>query len=87
MSFNAIHKNRILAKIYELTVFKMVLFREFILGYESHRCLVSDRGRNCMKKIVKALVKLFEIKHSHTSLYHPMTNRLVESTNSYILQA
>ena len=40
-----------------------------------------------MNKIVKALVKLLEIKHSYTSSYHPMTNRLVELKNSYILQA
>ena len=76
-----------IAKISEFTVFKMVLFREIILRYESHRCLVSDRGRNFMSKIVKALVNLFEIRHSYTSSYHPMTNRLVELKNSYILHA
>ena len=40
-----------------------------------------------MSNLVKALSELFEIKHTLTSAYHPMTNGLVESKNSYILQA
>ena len=40
-----------------------------------------------MSNLVKALSELFEIKRSYTSAYHPMTNGLVESKNSYILQA
>ena len=71
----------------EATEVAAVLFREIISRYGSPRSLVSDRGRNFMSNLVKALAELFEIKRTYTSAYHPMTNGLVESKNSYILQA
>ena len=71
----------------EATEVAAVLFREIISRYGSPRSLVSDRGRNFMSNLVKALAELFEIKWTYTSAYHPMTNGLVESKNSYILQA
>ena len=71
----------------EATEVAAVLFREIISRYGSPRSLVSDRGRNFMSNLVKALAELFEIRRTYTSAYHPMTNGLVESKNSYILQA
>ena len=71
----------------EATEVAAVLFREIISRYGSPRVLVSDRGKNFMSNLVKALSELFEIKRTLTSAYHPMTNGLVESKNSYILQA
>ena len=71
----------------EATEVAAVLFREIISRYGSPRSLVSDCGRNFMSNLVKALAELFEIKRTYTSAYHPMTNGLVESKNSYILQA
>ena len=40
-----------------------------------------------MSKLVQALAEMFDIKRHFTSPYHPMTNGLTESKNSYILQA
>ena len=71
----------------EATEVAAVLFREIISRYGAPRVLISDRGKNFMSNLVKALSELFEIKRSYTSAYHPMTNGLVESKNSYILQA
>lgn len=71
----------------EATEVASVLFREIICRYGAPRVLVSDRGRNFMSNLIKALAELFEIKRTYTSAYHPMTNGLVESKNSYILQA
>ena len=70
----------------EATEVAAVPFREIISRYGSPRVLVSDGGRNFMSNLVKALAELFEIKRTFTSTYHPMTNGLVESKNSYILQ-
>ena len=44
-----------------------VLFLEIISRHGSQRCLFSNRGRNFMSNLVKAMVKLFEIKRSYTS--------------------
>ena len=71
----------------EATEVASVLFREIISRYGAPRVLVSDRGKNFMSNLVKALSELFEIKRTLTSAYHPMTNGLVESKNSFILQA
>ena len=40
-----------------------------------------------MSKLVKALSELFNIKRHYTSAYRPVTNGLIESNNSYIVQA
>ena len=71
----------------EATEVASVLFREIISRYGAPRVLISDRGKNFMSNLVKALSELFEIKRTLTSAYHPMTNGLVESKNSFILQA
>ena len=61
-----------------------VLFRGITLQYgSSPRCLISDRGGNIMSNWVKALAELFEIKHSNTSSYYPITNGLITSKNSH----
>lgn len=64
-----------------------ILFREIISRYGAPRVLLSDRGKNFMSNLVRALAELCQIKTTYTSSYHPMTNGLVESKNSYILQA
>ena len=71
----------------EATEVASVLFREIICRYGAMRSILSDRGRNFMSRLVQALAELFDIKRHFTSPYHPMTNRLTESKNSYILQA
>ena len=71
----------------EATEVASVLFTEIISRYGAPRAILSDRGRNFMSKLVKALSELFEIKRHYTSPYHPMTNGMTECKNSYILQA
>ena len=64
-----------------------MLFREIVSRYGAPRSILSDRSKNFMSKLVKALSELFDIKCHYTSAYHPMTNGLTEPKNSYILQA
>ena len=71
----------------EATEVASVLFREIISRYGAPRSILSDRGKNFMSNLVKALSELFEIKRHFTSPYHPMGNGLTEVKNSYILQA
>lgn len=71
----------------EATEVASVIFREIISRYGAMRSILSDRARNFMSKLVQALAELFDIKRHFTSPYHPMTNGLTESKNSYILQA
>ena len=54
----------------EATEIAAVLFREIISLYGAPRVLISDRGRNFMSNLVKALAELVEIKRSYTSAYH-----------------
>ena len=71
----------------EATEVATVIFREVISRYGAMRSILSDRGQNFMSKLVQALAEMFDIKRYYTSPYHPMTNGLIESKNSYILQA
>ncbi|CAG2190886.1 unnamed protein product [Mytilus edulis] len=64
-----------------------VLYREIISRYGAPRTLLSDRGRNFVSNLVKALSELFNIKRHLTSSYHPQTNGACERMNSVILQA
>ena len=63
-----------------------ILYNEIFTRYGAPRCIVSDRGRNFMSKLVKALCEYFEVKRSHTSSYHPETNATVERANSTLAQ-
>ncbi|VDI03589.1 Hypothetical predicted protein [Mytilus galloprovincialis] len=65
----------------------MCLYREIISRYGAPRTLLSDRGRNFVSNLVKALSELFNIKRHLTSSYHPQTNGACERMNSVILQA
>ena len=69
----------------DATVVAAVLVREILSRYGAPRVLISDRRKNFMSNLVKALSELFEIKRNYTSAYHPMSNRLVESKNSTCL--
>ena len=71
----------------EATEVASVIFREVISRYGAMRSILSDRGQNFMSRLVQALAEMFDIKRYYTSPYHPMTNGLTESKNSYILQA
>ena len=71
----------------EATEVATVIFREVISRYGAMRSILSDRGQNFMSRLVQALAEMFDIKRYYTSPYHPMTNGLTESKNSYILQA
>ena len=71
----------------EATEVATVIFREVISRYGAMRSILSDRGQNFMSRLVQALAEMFDIKRYYTSPYHPMTNGLTESKNTYILQA
>ena len=62
------------------------LFSQVIARYGAPRILVSDRGRNFMSKLVKALCEMFDITRHHTSAYHPQTNSTCERLNSTLEQ-
>lgn len=64
-----------------------VLYKEIITRYGAPRTLISDRGRNFVSNLVKALSEMFQITRHLTSSYHPQTNGSVERMNSVILQA
>ena len=71
----------------EATEVAAVLYREIITRYGSPRVLISDRGKNFMSNLVKALSELFNITRHLTSSYRPQTNGAVERMNSVIVQA
>ena len=71
-------------KSQEASEVAFVLYSEIISRYGAPRKLVSDRGRNFLSKVVKALSELFNIKRHYTSSYHPQTNSTCERLNSYI---
>ncbi len=60
------------------------IFREVISRYGAPSSLVSDRGKAFLSKIVAELCKMFQIKQSPTSPYHPESNAACERTNSVI---
>ena len=63
-----------------------ILYNEIICRYGAPRVLISDRGRNFMSKLVRALCELFDITRHHTSSYHPQTNSVCERLNSTLAQ-
>lgn len=74
-------------KTQEANEVAQVIYRELISRYGAPRVLVSDRGRNFLSKVVKALSSLFEIKRHHTTAYHPQTNSCCERVNRTLGQA
>ena len=71
----------------EATEVAAVLFKEVICRYGAPNVLISDRGRNFLSNLVKALCELFQITRYYTSSYRPLLNGSVERMNSVILQA
>ncbi|XP_069110091.1 uncharacterized protein [Argopecten irradians] len=59
-----------------------VLYKEIFTRYGCPSVLVSDRGKKFMGKLISALCEFFDVGRSHTSSYHPMSNSVVERTNS-----
>ena len=48
---------------------------------------MSDKGSHFRNEMVKELLKMFEIKHLFSTLYHPQTNRLVEQFNRTLCES
>ena len=59
-----------------------ILVKEYFSRYGAPRVIVSDRGRNFMSKLIKAICELFQVKRHYTSSYHPQTNATCERANS-----
>ena len=76
-----------LLRTQEATEVAAVLFKEVICRYGAPNVLISDRGRNFLSNLVKALCELFQITRYYTSSYRPLLNGSVERMNSVILQA
>ena len=70
----------------EATEVASILYNEIFTRYGAPHTIVSDRGRNFMSKLVKALCEMFEITRHYTSSYHPETNATVERVNSTLSQ-
>lgn len=63
-----------------------VLFNEIFSRYGAPRVLVSDRGTQCMSRLVSALCEMFDVTRHHCSSYHPKTNSACERVNSSVAQ-
>lgn len=63
-----------------------ILYNEIFTRYGAPNTIVSDRGRNFMSNLIKALCEMFEVKRHHTSSYHPQTNSICERRNSVLVQ-
>lgn len=61
-----------------------VLFEKVICRYGPPSELLTDLGSNFMAEIVRELCRMFDIRRSHTSAYHPQTDGLVEKMNRCI---
>ncbi|MCG8044300.1 MAG: DDE-type integrase/transposase/recombinase [Candidatus Thiodiazotropha taylori] len=70
----------------EATEVASILYNEIFTRFGAPRTIVSDRGRNFMSKLVKALCEMFQITRHYTSSYHPQTNATVERVNSTLTQ-
>ena len=73
-------------KIQEATEVASILYNEIFTRFGAPRTIVSDRARNFMSKLVKALCEMFEVTRHYTSSYHPQTNATVERVNSTLSQ-
>ena len=49
--------------------------------------IVSDRGSNFMSALLEHVMKLFKVKRTYTSAYHPAANGQCERLNSYAYSA
>ena len=63
-----------------------VLFNEIFSRYGAPRVLVTDRGTQCMYRLVSALCEMFDVTLNHFSSNHPKTNSACERVNSTIAQ-
>ena len=70
----------------EATEVALILYNEIFTRFGAPRCIVSDRGRQFMSKLVKALCEMFRVTRHYTSSYHPQTNATVERVNSTLSQ-
>lgn len=70
----------------EATEVASILYNEIFTRFGAPRCIVSDRGRQFMSKLIKALCEMFQVVRHYTSSYHPQTNATVERVNSTLSQ-
>ena len=64
-----------------------LLYENIITRFGAPDELLSDLGRQFTSKLMRALCKLCDIKHTFTSPYHPQTNAACERLNSFISQS
>ena len=64
-----------------------ILYKQIFTRFGAPRSLVSDRGRQFLSKLVKALCQLFQVSKVNTSPYHPQTNATCERLNSSLEQS
>ena len=71
----------------EASVVADVLYNRVFSTFGAPLRILTDRGSNFVSALVSELCKLFKVKRSLTSSYHPCTNSKAERTNSYLWQA
>ena len=64
-----------------------VLYTEIFTRYGAPATLISDRGPQFMSSLVNALCKIFLVKRTVTTPYHPQSNATCERFNSYLESA
>ena len=74
-------------KTQEASEIANILYREIFTRFGAPHILVSDRGRNFLSNLVRALCELFQVARHHTSAYHPQSNSVCERMNSTIAQS
>lgn len=70
-------------KAQDATEVAFILYNEIFSRFGAPRTIVSDRYRNFMSKLVKALWKMFEVKRHFKSSYHQQTNSKLKELTVY----
>ncbi len=72
------------ANAYEIATF---IYKKIICRHECSRKILTDRETHFNNKMIKELIKKFNIKHNFSILYYLKTNGLVERFNKILCES